>query len=163
MGDAQAGGGTMNADRLQQIIPAIVIAIVGVWVCYISYTQQPAEGFLFPRIISTVFAVLAVWAVVQSFIAPVKPEDLITRQMAMNIAPGLIVALIYGFWAAKFFGFYTATAICFFILLSLYDPASHRDARTWVKRLAITGGFVAVLYGLFSMTLNVYTPREILF
>jgi len=153
----------MNMARAQQIVPAVAIAIVGIWVCYISYTQQPAEGFLFPRIISTVFAVLAVWAVVQSVLSTPDAEDLITLQMAKNIAPGLIVALIYVFWAAKFAGFYSATLICFFILLSLYDPAPHGEIKTWVKRALITAGFVAVLYLLFALTLNVFTPREILF
>jgi hypothetical protein len=60
-------------------------------------------------------------------------------------------------------GFYTASTITFFILLSLYDPAPHREMRSWIKRIIITAGFLAVMYGLFAALLNVYTPREIFF
>ena len=81
----------------------------------------------------------------------------------MRLAPGLAIALIYVFWAAKAFGFYTATAVTFFILLSLYDPAPHGRPGTWAKRVAITAGFIAVMYGLFALLLKVWTPREILF
>ena len=80
-----------------------------------------------------------------------------------NILPGLLVMLIFVFWAAKALGFYTASTIAFFILLSLYDPAPHGEVRTWGKRIIITAGFLAVMYGLFAMLLGVFTPREIFF
>ncbi|MDG1425628.1 MAG: tripartite tricarboxylate transporter TctB family protein, partial [Paracoccaceae bacterium] len=48
-------------------------------------------------------------------------------------------------------------------LLSLYDPGSHTEIRTWVKRLIITAVFMVVMYGLFAKLLKVYTPREIFF
>ena len=76
---------------------------------------------------------------------------------------GLIIALIYIFWAAKGLGFYTATSIAFFILLSLYDPAPHGVLKSWVKRIITTACFMAVMYGLFALLLKVYTPREIFF
>ena len=46
-------------QRFQHGIPAGLIALVGLWVCYVSYTQTPAAAFAFPRLISTVFVVLA--------------------------------------------------------------------------------------------------------
>ncbi len=84
-------------------------------------------------------------------------------QSMRNILPGLIVALVFVYWAAKGLGFYTASTIVFFILLSLYDPAPHTEAKSWIKRAAITAGFLAVMYGLFAGLLNVFTPREIFF
>ena len=80
-----------------------------------------------------------------------------------NILPGLIVALIFVYWGAKGLGFYTASTITFFILLSLYDPAPHTEVKTWIKRALTTAGFLAVMYGLFAMLLGVFTPREIFF
>ena len=64
---------------------------------------------------------------------------------------------------AKALGFYTATTLAFFVLLSLYDPAPHNEAKSWIKRAIITACFIAVMYGVFGMLLKVYTPREILF
>lgn len=152
-----------DLPRTQHIIASGIVALVGIWVTYISYTQQPAEAFLFPRLISTVFVVLALWTFGKAVLGRTKVGNGLSRQEMRNILPGLIVALIYVFWAAKNLGFYTAGTLAFFILLSLYDPAPNNELRTWVKRIVITAGYLAVMYGLFAMLLNVFTPREIFF
>ncbi|MFK7876374.1 MAG: tripartite tricarboxylate transporter TctB family protein [Paracoccaceae bacterium] len=150
-----------DLPRTQHIIASGAIAAVGVSVAYISFTQEPADAFVFPRLIATVFAILAIWTFVKAVLGRTKVGQGLSRQDMRNLLPGLIVTLIYAFWAAKELGFYTATAIAFFILLTVYDPAPHTEAKTWVKRVLITTGFMAVMYGLFAMLLNVYTPREI--
>lgn len=149
--------------RMQHVIPSGIVALVGIWVAYISYTQEPAAAFLFPRLISTVFVILALWTFGKALMGLSKTGTGISWHMVRNMAPGLIVALIYVFWAAKGLGFYTATSIAFFILLSLYDPAPHGEVRSWIKRVIITVCFIAVMYGLFAKLLKVYTPREVLF
>lgn len=154
---------TPSLPRLQHMIGSGIVAAVGVSVAYVSYTQQPAEAFLFPRLISTVFVVLALWTFAKACLGWTKVGNGITVQSFTSLLPGLIVALVYIFWAAKGIGFYTATTVAFFILLSLYDPASHSAPRTWLKRVIITACFMAVMYGLFAKLLNVYTPREIFF
>lgn len=149
--------------RAQHIVASGIVAAVGVGVTYVSYTAEPAQAFLFPRMISSVFVVLALWTFGKAVIGKTKVGNGLNRRAVINIAPGLIVALIYIFWAAKGLGFYTASTIAFFILLTLYDPSPHNEARTWIKRVVITAGFLAVMYGLFAMLLNVFTPREIFF
>ncbi|SMX31464.1 tripartite tricarboxylate transporter TctB family protein [Octadecabacter ascidiaceicola] len=150
-----------DLPRTQHIFASGAIAAVGVSVAYISFTQEPADAFVFPRLIATVFAILAIWTFVKAVLGRTKVGQGLSGQDMRNLLPGLIVTLIYAFWAAKELGFYTATAIAFFILLTVYDPAPHTEAKTWVKRVLITAGFIAVMYGLFAMLLNVYTPREI--
>lgn len=152
-----------SLPRLQHTIASGAVAMVGTWVTYISYTQQPSEAFLFPRLIATVFLVLALWTFAKACLGWTKVGGGINGRQFTNLLPGLIVALIYVFWAAKGLGFYTATTVTFFILLTLYDPASHREIKTWVKRSIITACFVAVMYCLFALLLKVYTPREIFF
>jgi hypothetical protein len=152
-----------DLPRNQHIAASGLVAAVGAWVTYISYTQEPAAAFLFPRMISTVFVVLALWTFGKALLGKSQVGNGLSAQAMKNILPGLIVALIYIFWAAKGLGFYTASTITFFILLSLYDPAPHSEGRTWIKRIIITAGFLAVMYGLFAALLNVYTPREIFF
>jgi len=154
---------SVSLPRLQHIIASGIVAAVGGYVTYISYTQQPSEAFLFPRLIATVFVVLAVWTFVKACLGWTKVGAGITAQQFKNLLPGLVIALIYIFWAAKALGFYTAGAAAFFILLTLYDPASHRAVTSWVKRVIITACFTAVMYGLFALLLKVYTPREIFF
>ena len=152
-----------SLPRLQHIIGSGIVAAVGCWVAYVSYTQQPSEAFLFPRLIATVFVVLALWTFVKACLGWTKVGSGITVTQFTNLAPGLVIALVYIFWAAKGLGFYTATTIAFFILLSLYDPAPHGVLKSWVKRVIITACFMAVMYGLFALLLKVYTPREVFF
>jgi hypothetical protein len=150
-------------NRTQHIISSGLVAFVGLWVCGISYTQQPAEAFLFPRLISSVFVALALWTFGKAIMGWSKVGNGVSARAFMQMLPGLLVAILYVFWAAKGLGFYTATSICFFILLSLYDPAPHTEPRSWIKRLIILGVFMVVIYGLFAKLLKVYTPREIFF
>ena len=152
-----------SLPRLQHIVGSGIVAAVGIWVAYVSYTQQPTEAFLFPRLIATVFVVLALWTFAKACLGWTKVGNGITVRQFTNLLPGLIIALIYIFWAAKGLGFYTATTIAFFILLSLYDPAPHTALKSWGKRILITAVFMAVMYGLFAKLLKVYTPREIFF
>ena len=150
-------------NRTQHIISSGLVAFVGLWVCGISNTQQPAEAFLFPRLISSVFVALALWTFGKAIMGWSKVGNGVSERAFMQMLPGLLVAILYVFWAAKGLGFYTATSICFFILLSLYDPAPHTEPRSWIKRLIISGVFMVVIYGLFAKLLKVYTPREIFF
>jgi hypothetical protein len=152
-----------DLPRTQHIVASGLVAAVGVWITYVSYTQQPAAAFLFPRIISTVFVVLALWTFGKAVLGRTKVGAGLDRRAILNILPGLAMAMVYVFWAAKALGFYTASTIVFFILVSLYDPAPHWEPKSWVRRVIVTAGFVAVMYGLFAKLLNVFTPREIFF
>jgi len=107
--------------------------------------------------------VLALWTFAKACLGWTKVGQGISARQFINLLPGLIVALVYIFWAAKGLGFYSATTLAFFILLSLYDPAPHGSFKTWGKRIAITAVFMIVMYGLFAQLLTVYTPREVLF
>lgn len=168
-------------NRFQQLLPSSVLTIIGVWITWISYTQEPAAAFLFPRLVATLFVILAIWSLVNAILGTADNAQGISMQMIKNIIPGMIVAAVYIFWAAagmrrfknvegdlgfylsKGLGFYTATAVAVFIIVSLYDPAPHNKPGTWVKRAIITSAFVGVMYLLFSTLLSVYTPRETLF
>ena len=150
-------------SRAQHIIPSGLVLAVGCWIAWISFTQQPADAFLFPRLISAAFVALAGWTFLKALLGWSKVGSGISRKIAINLAPGLIVLLIYVFWLAKSLGFYTATALTFFALLSFYDPAPHDEVKSWIKRVIVTACFIAVMYGLFGLLLKVYTPREILF
>lgn len=150
-------------NRLEQAIPAGVIMALGLWVAFVSFTQQPAEAFVFPRLVSAVFVVLSVWVFVQSLMKDDKGFSSISGNTWRKILPGLVIAVIYVFWMGKALGFYTASAIAVFALISIYDSNSHKEVAVWIKRVAITAGFVVVMYLLFAMLLGVFTPRELLF
>lgn len=149
--------------RIQHIFASGFIAFVGLCITYVSYTAEPAAAFLFPRIISTVFVALALWTFGKALLGRTKVGNGLSANAMKNIVPGLVVAMVFVYWAAENLGFYTASTIAFFVLITLYDPAPHSEAKSWIKRCVITAGFLAVMYGLFALLLNVFTPREIFF
>ena len=118
---------------------------------------------MFPRLIATVFVALSLWTFGKAVLGKTKVGNGLKWAEMQHILPGLAVALIFVYWAAKGLGFYTASTIAFFLLVSFYDTAPHDDMKSWIKRAAMTAGFLAVMYGLFAMLLNVFTPREIFF
>lgn len=146
-------------SRLQHIIPSGVIALVGIWVAYVSFTQQPAEAFLFPRLISVVFVALALWTFGKALMGWSRVGQGVSLELARTVAPGLIVAGLYIFWGAKTLGFYAAATIAVFLLITWYDGKPMAAVSSWIHRILITALIIAVLYGLFALLLSVYTPR----
>ncbi|MEM7440217.1 MAG: tripartite tricarboxylate transporter TctB family protein [Pseudomonadota bacterium] len=150
----------MNAQKL---IPALIILCVALWVAYVSFTAQPAEGFAFPRLISVAFVALSATVVAQAVLVDGDQGEAITFEQVKRFLPGLVIAAIFVFWVAKSLGFYTGSAIATFVLIAVYDPAPHGAIMSWVKRAIITAAFMAVMYLLFAQALGVFTPKEVLF
>ena len=148
-------------NRVQHMIPSGIVAFTAVWVCWISYTQEPADAFLFPRLISTIFLLLALWTFGKAALGLSRVGAGVSLAMLRNLAPGFAVAAVYVFWAAKTFGFYSSSAVAFVLLLTIYDAGPNREPATWFRRLLIAAGYIAVMYGLFAVLLKVYTPRGI--
>ncbi len=146
-------------NYLQHRISSGIIALVAAWVCWISFTQKPAEAFLFPRVIAGFFLILAVWTFIKALMKRSRVGNGLSMSAAKNMAPGVVIAGIHIFWAAKTLGFYAASTIAFFLLLSVYDPAPNNVPKTWIKRAIITAGFITIMYALFAVVLKVYTPR----
>ena len=146
-------------NYLQHRISSGIIALVAAWVCWISFTQKPAEAFLFPRVIAAFFLVLAIWTFAKALLGRSKVGNGLSMQAAKNMAPGVGIAFIYIFWAAKALGFYFSSGITFFLLLSMYDPSPNNEPKTWIKRAIITAGFIIIMYTLFAVVLKVFTPR----
>ena len=153
----------MNTSRRQHVIPATIIFGLAMLVAWLSFTQEPADAFIFPRIISVVFVALAVWNFIRAASGLARVGRGIEFNDARNIWPGLLVMLILVFWGAKALGFYVASTLAFFTVFSLYDPAPLASVKDWLKRLIITLAFMAIIYGLFAMVLQVHTPRGLFF
>lgn len=149
----------MSAARLQHLVPGLAVAGLAGAVTWLSFTQEPADAFLFPQLISCVFLALALWNLARAVLGLSRVGAGIQRQTALAILPGLAVMLVCGYWAAKALGFYLASTLTVFVLLTLYDPAPLAEPRGWLRRIAITAGVIAVIYGLFALLLKVQTPR----
>ena len=151
----------MTASRLQHLISSAAVFAVAIAVTWLSFTQQPADAFLFPRLISIFFIGLAAWNFIRAATGLAKVGEGVDMSLIKNILPGLAVILIYVFYAARGLGFYASSTIAFLALYTLYDPAEFTDKKAWVRRVIITAGFMLVMYCLFALLLKVQTPRGI--
>ena len=153
----------MTASRMQHVVPAGAVLAVALAVGWLSFTQEPADAFLFPRVVAVAFVALAVWNFARAALGLARVGGGIDRTTALAVVPGLVVMTLYVFWAAKAIGFYAASTVAFFLLYSFYDPAPWGSVRAWVRRGAITLVFMGVVYALFAWLLRVQTPRGIFF
>ena len=108
-----SGGGGMTAHRLQHVVPALVVLTLAAVVTWLSFTQQPSDAFLFPRLISVVFIALAVWNFLRAALGMAKVGGGVSMRVLINLTPGLVVMLVYVLFAARELGFYLASAIAF--------------------------------------------------
>ncbi|MGI9351016.1 MAG: tripartite tricarboxylate transporter TctB family protein [Rhizobiaceae bacterium] len=151
----------MTAPRIQHLISSTAVLIVALLVTWISFTQQPSEAFLFPRLISVFFSSLAIWNFVRAAGGMARVGEGMNMPIFMNLLPGTIIMLVYVFFASKVLGFYLASTITFLAIFTLYDSTPLSDAKGWGKRLVITLAFMTLIYGLFALLLKVQTPRGI--
>ncbi len=145
--------------RMQHLVPASIILLLAVTVAWLSFTREPSDAFLFPRLIGSVMLLLAVWNFLRASFGLAKVGDGLSLTTVGRIAPGLVVMLVLVYVAAKALGFYVASFAAFLCVYSLYDPASHTKPRSWIKRIVISIVFMAVVYALFTLLLKVQTPR----
>ena len=100
----------------QHVIVSGIIALIGIWVTFISYTQQPSEAFLFPRLISSIFAALAIWTFIKALLKKTKIGNGMSYNNFLKLLPGLIVMITFIFFAAKAVGFYTSSSFTVFLI-----------------------------------------------
>lgn len=145
--------------RRQHVIPASLVLALTLGVAWLSFTREPADAFLFPRLIGSVMLVLALWNFIRAVSGLSRVGDGLALSTAKNIAPGVVVILLLVLLAAKTLGFYTASFIAFLVLHALYDPAPLNDAGVWIRRLIVAVVFMAIIYALFTLLLKVQLPR----
>lgn len=152
-----------KAPRIQHCVSSALVLVVAAVVTWLSLSQEPADAFLFPRLISVFFIGFATWNFYRATTGRARVGDGVPMSMFTNMLPGLLVGALLVFFVAEILGFYVASTISFFLVFSFYDPSKLTDSKAWIKRLAITCCFMAVIYGLFSLLLQVQTPRGIFF
>jgi len=148
-----------TAKRIQHLAPNAIVTALAAIVTWISFTQEPAAAYLFPRLISVFMLVMALWSLTRAVLGISRVGTGLTAQTAINLAPGVALIFVYVFWAAKTLGFYTASTAAFLLLFTIYDPTPVTNLRGWIKRIVITAAFMAVIYALFTILLKVQMPR----
>jgi ABC-type multidrug transport system permease subunit len=145
--------------RMQHLVPATLVLALAATVTWLSFTREPADAFLFPRIISVVMVLLAAWNFARAALGLARVGAGFSYTQLLRLLPGVLVMCVYVFFAARWLGFYTASLATFVAIYALYDPAPHTALTSWLKRVAIAAIFIAIMYLLFSVLLKVQTPR----
>lgn len=153
---AQKPGG---ATRVQHSLSSLVVLALAATVCFLSFTVEPAEAFLFPRLIAVFFLGFALWNAFRALTGRARAGEGLSIDVVTKILPGLIIAVAFVFFAAGALGFYVAGSLAFFAVYSVYDPSSPASPGAWVRRILVTACFMGLLYGLFMLLLQVQTPR----
>ena len=153
----------MTSTRLQHTVPALIVLVVAAVVAWLSFTEEPSDALLFPRVISVFFLGLALWNAYRAVSGLARVGGGIDGNTAINVLPGLLVALAFVFLAATGLGFYAAGALAFFTIYTIYDPVPLSSLNGWVRRIAVTLVFMGVIYALFALLLQVQTPRGMFF
>ena len=107
--------------------------------------------------------VLATWNFARAALGLARVGTGLSPDIFRAILPGVVIMLIQVFFAAKMFGFYASSLVMFVVLFAVYDPAPHNEVKSWIKRFVIATAFMAIIYGLFALLLQVQTPRGLLF
>ena len=121
-----------------------------------------SEAYLFPRSIALAIGLLGLVIAGSTLTSMVRPAadrpGASSRWLA--VLPVLAVFVAYRF-TMEALGFYVSAFAAFLIIVWIYapEPVSPPVA---AKRLAISAAFIAVIFVLFSVLLNVQTPRGLL-
>ena len=121
-----------------------------------SFAADEGAAYLFPRILSLT---MLMFCLLQLIILPfgAKQAAIAWRWRSLP-AVGVIVVYVA---IAEWLGFYAATAVTFFAIVQIGDSVRTKRQRVVAVIVAICA--TAVLYGLFSLLLQVQIPRGLLF
>jgi hypothetical protein len=147
------------AGRTQQTIVAAGILALGCWVAYVSFAVEDPQPYLFPQLIATTMVILALPSLLRAIRGGNRTGSGVSGGQFLLIAPLLAMMLVYIFVLAPKLGYYVGAAIAFFAIYTFYDPNPHVKLKSWLMRIAVTAGFIAVMYMVFALGLRVQTPR----
>jgi len=149
----------MNASRTQHLVPAVAVLALAIVVFYLSYTREPADAFLFPRLVAVAMVLFASWNMLRALLGLAKVGSGVSGKQLLRLIPGIVIMAATVFYLAKTLGFYTAGFLAFTSIYSFYDANSHKKLSSWLMRVGVAFVFMLIIYGLFSMILKVQTPR----
>ncbi|NIW24586.1 MAG: hypothetical protein GWN29_08495 [Gammaproteobacteria bacterium] len=145
----------MSPDRIAGI-GALVLGVV------LYALAGESEAYLFPRSIALAVGMLGLVIAGSTWTQLLRPAQtmLSVGRAWLKVLPALAVFIAYRL-TMESIGFYVSAFAAFSLIVWIYapEPVSSRAA---AKRLGISAAFIAAIYVLFSVLLNVQTPRGLL-
>lgn len=136
-------------------ITKIILSAVSLILLVLSFHYGDAENYLFPRIITVAIAIFAILLWFE--------KDNAVKINIKPLLPGLLVVIVYVF-LLDILGFYVSSFLAFLSIVFIYqEKTSGNFHRMVIHKIAISLLFVAILYLLFGLLLQVRTPSGIVF
>lgn len=140
---------------------AIACTIVGALLYWAALGSDVPAAYLFPKILALTMVALGIAMVIAAFGKKAAPPMPWARVPWFKILPGMVVLVAF-LSILETVGFYLSSWLAFTTIGVLYAPAGKRIAS--VKRVIPASiAFLAVLYLVFWMLLQVQLPRGIAF
>lgn len=121
---------------------------------YASFSAEPADAYLFPRLSSVLLAVFCLANAVLHFTT--DKSSPVSLALCRRLAPGAAIIVLY-VSLAETAGFYPASVVACFSLCFCYSQSEGRR-RLWTSAAA-TVLVMGLVYFLFGILLQVHTPE----
>lgn len=140
-------------------IGAIALSVFLYWAAASAENQA---AYLFPKVIAASMLVLAVAVLIREWAPPVGADaGAVASVPWVRLWPIFAIFVLY-LLAARQLGFYATSWLAFIAIGVVYSPSE--SSFGGIKRcVPISLGFLAVLYLVFVVLLQVQTPRGLLF
>lgn len=143
--------------RRQDLIATSALLLLGVGVAGYSFfapwSHSSRGPEIMPRVAATTIAVGAALTLIRALIrAAPEPES---WRFSIAVIPP-VIAIVY-IYAIRSVGFVVSTAV--FLLVAFFATGAGR----WQRRILLTVGLTAVLYGFFVRAMSIYIPSPWLF
>lgn len=138
----------------------IVTLFITLILAFLSFSPS-GSGYLFPQMIAAAMVFIAVLMAALTFL----PKQPITTVDEEPIPWGIIfptLLILIGFLVVvEWLGFFATSFIAFYSIVLIYTP-ERLKRRQFIKSAAISFAFMAVLYLIFVLLLNVQIPHGVL-
>lgn len=142
---------------------ALFALLIGAGLLAAAFIGTDIEVYLFPRIAAVLIALLAAMHLIslwrQNALFAVGSAHIFNWQ---RLLPAIGIMLLY-LVSLEFIGFYTSSVLAFLVICLLYGKRAAHHPRAFAFKLAVSGGFMAILYAVFWVMLHVRTPTGWLF
>jgi len=142
----------------RRLFVALLVAMVSGLMFRASYFQENSEAYLFPIIVAGAMLAFSLVSLVRE-VFDLCVEDFDAFPFVRQLP--VIVMMIAAVTLVEILGMYVSAFLALAMVSVWYSPEEDNQRRL-IRSLAFSVGFIAFMYVLFSLMLNVQLPRGIL-
>ncbi len=143
----------------KDVITALFCLAVSIFFYYSLGWIDDERATSFPRVVIIIMGILSLLLLVQTLAAQKIQKG---KPFPWKSFAGMFVLIVVYFFFMEKIGFYVS-AFLFFIATALIFDTTDLQLKRVLSRVAVSAGFICVIYFLFKLMLKVQTPTGWLF